>query len=635
MPKKIAIILPGPLLPDVMASLPEDTMFREAVLDQAASLAVSFEHDGTEAIISRGGTAWTISQAIDIPVIFAEATSFDIMETLWGIKKKHPELKKIGIVTFADTRYEIAKMEEILGLSLEQFSYFRQEDLLAVVRSARQKGIEAVVGGALTVEYARETGIMGVLQQIRQDTITQAIKKAREIIAIRLQDRAKAEHLKAILNFIHEGVISVNAEGIITQFNQAAENILGVKAHLIIGEHLKDVFPELNWDEVSKYGKYNLNQLVTVRNTTLLANRIPIIIDQKPQGVVSTFQRVDSILQAEERIRKELHTRGLVPRFDFSDIISNSPIMKNIIKLARQYSLTDSTILITGESGTGKEIIAHSIHQNSNRRKGPFVAINCAAVPEQLLESELFGYDEGAFTGAKKGGKHGMFELAHNGTIFLDEIGDMPVSLQTRLLRVIQAKEVMRVGGEKIIPVDVRIIAATNQDLQHSIQQGKFRQDLYYRINVLNLNLPPLRNRPGDIPLLLKYFTEKYCRRYQKTFPEIPGKLLEKCQRYPWPGNVRELENFAERLVISGESMFHEEEFVEQFLLQTDAPITSSPPLADRENDDLVVSLKVKELQQMEDDIIREVYEMTGRNKNQTAQLLGISRTTVWKKMKK
>lgn len=633
LPKKIVIILPGPLLPDVNADLPEDVIFEEAFLDLAANLAVSYEQDGAEVFISRGGTAWSISQTVSIPVIFAEATSFDILETLWDIKKNCRDVKKIGLVTFADTRYEISKMGEMMGLSLEQFSYYQQEDLLATVRKAQEKGMDAVVGGALTVKYARETGIIGILQHIRQDTITQAIRKAKEIIAIRMQDRAKAEQLKAILNFIHEGVISVDSEGIVTLFNQAAENILGIKSQEIIGEPLKAVFPDLNWDEVSKYGKYNLNQLVTVRNNQLLANRIPIIIDQKTLGVVSTFQKVDSILQAEERIRKELHSRGLVSKFNFSDIISNSPTMKNIIRLAGQYAQTDSTILITGESGTGKEILAHSIHLNSSRKKEPFVVINCAAVPQQLLESELFGYEEGAFTGAKKGGKYGVFELAHNGTIFLDEIGDMPVSLQSSLLRVVQGKEVMRVGGEKIIPVNVRIIAATNQDLKQAIGQGRFREDLYYRINVLNLNLPPLRERQEDIPLLLQYFTEKYGRRYKKAVYKIQERLLEKFKKYRWPGNVRELENFAERLVISGENRLDEEGFIEQFLLQTSAADLSSCIL-ENEDEALVAKIKVGPLDKMEDDIIREVYEMTGKNKYQTAQLLGISRTTVWKKMK-
>lgn len=634
MTEKIVIILPGPLLPEVYTCLPENVIFHEAVLDQAANMALSYEHDGAEVIISRGGTAWAISQAVNIPVIYAEATSFDIMETLWVIKKSYPGLKRIGIVTFADTNYEISKMGEMMDLSLEHFSYNNQDDLLEVVKRASDMKMDIVVGGALTAKYAMETGIIGVLQNIRKDTITQAILKAKEIIAIRMQDRTKAEQLKAILNFIHEGVISVDSQGIVTLFNQAAENILNVKSHEIIGEPLVAVFPDLNWDEASKYGKYNLNQLVTVSNNQLLANRIPIIIDQKPLGVVSTFQKVDSILKAEERIRKELHSRGLVSRFDFSDIITNSPTMKNLIKLASHYAQTDSTVLITGESGTGKEIMAHSIHSNSSRRKEPFVVINCAAVPDQLLESELFGYEEGAFTGAKKGGKYGVFELAHNGTIFLDEIGDMPISLQSSLLRVIQGKEVMRLGGEKIIPVNVRIIAATNQDLKQAIRLSKFREDLFYRINVLHLNLPPIRERQEDIPLLLKYFTEKYGRQYKKLVHEIPDKLIEKFKKYSWPGNIRELENFSERLVISKEKMSDEEGFIEQFLLETHNGADHSFCLMENDEEDLFAKVRVGQLDQMTDDIIREVYEMTGKNKHQTAQLLGISRTTVWKKLK-
>ncbi len=219
-------------------------------------------------------------------------------------------------------------MGEMLGLSLEQFSYYNQEDLLEIVKKAYDNKTDVVVGGALTIEYAQKTGIIGVLQHIRKDTISQAILKAKEIIAIRMQDKAKAEQLKAILKLYPRRCNLCGFKGIVTLFNQAAENILGAKSHEIIGQPLNIAFPELNWDEVNKYGKYNLNQLVSVNNNQLLANRIPIVIDQKPLGVVSTFQKVDSIIKAEERIRKELHSRGLVPRF----ILATSSLTAQLCK---------------------------------------------------------------------------------------------------------------------------------------------------------------------------------------------------------------------------------------------------------------------------------------------------------------
>ena len=233
--------------------------------------------------------------------------------------------------------------------------------------------------------------------------------------------------------------------------------------------------------------------------------------------------------------------------------------MRDLKVMARKYAASYSNVLITGESGTGKELFAQSIHSGSPCRIGPFVAVNCAALPESLLESELFGYEEGAFTGAKKGGKAGLFELAHNGTIFLDEIGDMPLSLQSRLLRVLQEKEVIRLGGSQVIPVNNRIICATNKNLAHKVEEGLFREDLYYRINILQIHIPPLREHPEDIPVLARLLFEKKCKEIKKR-KEIRTNLLQMLKRYHWPGNVRQLDAFLERLLVltDGPEVEHE-----------------------------------------------------------------------------
>lgn len=224
--------------------------------------------------------------------------------------------------------------------------------------------------------------------------------------------------------------------------------------------------------------------------------------------------------------------------------------MNDLIEKAAKIAKTNSAILIIGESGTGKELLAQSIHNASNRKNAPFIAINCAALSETLLESELFGYEEGAFTGARKGGKKGLFEMADRGTIFLDEIGDAPLSIQTKLLRVLQEKEIMRISGEKVIPVDVRVIAATNKDLLDLIEKSSFRKDLYYRLNVLPLSVPPLRERKDDIVILLKLFLKKYAVRENIRMPKPDNDIINILKKYPWPGNIRELENLAEYVTI-------------------------------------------------------------------------------------
>ncbi len=626
MKPKIAVILPGPLLPGVRAKMPPNIMLVDKALIEAADIAQKIEKEGIEIIISRGGTAKAISQAVTVPVVTAEATAFDILETVWDIKKNLPEAKKIGIINFGDTRYDTTTMNEILQLSLEQYNYYRQEDLLRCIREAVAKGIEIIIGGTLTVHYATKLGITGVLQQIGNETITQAITRAREIMLIRRRDKAKTEQIRSIMNSIREGVMAIDGEGIITIFNPAAEKILNIPAKYVIGYPLIEVFPNLNWDEALINGNYNFDRIDKVRGTQIIANRFPIKVNKKIVGVVSTFQRLDNIQKAEEIIRKEIYIKGLHAQYKFSDIIGESKVMKDLIRRAALYAQSDSTVLITGESGTGKEIFVHSIHQACPRRDGPFVAVNCAALPEQLLESELFGYDEGAFTGAKKGGKQGMFELAHNGTIFLDEIGDMPISLQARLLRILQNKEIMRIGGEKVIPVNVRIILATNQDLNRAIQRGKFRKDLYYRINVLNLRLPPLREHREDIPLLFEHFVQKYGKIYNKGKIEISENIVRKLMNHEWPGNVRELENFAEKYCLLSEEVSSWE------MLDN---ISSMIAENNKERDEgLYLKLPVRELNEMTNEIIKQVYELTGRNKNKTALYLGLSRTTIWSKLK-
>ncbi|MDL0246370.1 sigma 54-interacting transcriptional regulator, partial [Clostridioides difficile] len=266
------------------------------------------------------------------------------------------------------------------------------------------------------------------------------------------------------------------------------------------------------------------------------------------EGCLITLKDVNNIEILEQKIRSDSVKRGYVAKYKFNNIIGNSSIIKDCIKKAKKMALTDNPILITGETGTGKEAFTQSIHNHSNRKNKPFVAINCASLPSELLESELFGYEDGSFTGAKKGGKKGLFELAHTGTIFLDEIGDMPHDLQVKLLRVLQEKEIRKIGGTSIIPIDVRILAATNKDLEKLIIENKFRMDLFYRISMFTLDLPPLRKRLEDIPLLLESFLKELPYKNIK----LDKSLLEALNSYTWMGNIRELRNCVEYMAYMG-----------------------------------------------------------------------------------
>ena len=311
--------------------------------------------------------------------------------------------------------------------------------------------------------------------------------------------------------------------------------------------------------------------------------------------------------------------------------------MQHLKKIAEKYAAASANIIIEGESGTGKELFAQSIHNSSTFRTGPFVAVNCAALSESLLESELFGYEEGAFTGAKRGGKPGLFELAHNGTIFLDEIGDMPCSLQSRLLRVIQEKEVIRIGGSRVIPVNNRFVCATNKNLLQEVEKGNFRQDLYYRINILQVRIPSLRDRAEDIPQIAQVLFSKACKEMKKKISMQPT-YLEMLKEYHWPGNVRELEAFVERLLsITAESRVEYEDFISCFdniKNKTHCPSTSTVSLGEPQMESGKLQISLGNIKTMEDEIIRQVLRYANGDKDRVEKILGISKTTLWRKTK-
>jgi transcriptional regulator with PAS, ATPase and Fis domain len=309
----------------------------------------------------------------------------------------------------------------------------------------------------------------------------------------------------------------------------------------------------------------------------------------------------------------------------FGDIVANSPSMYNVIQLTRRLSDVDSTVLITGESGVGKGVIAKLVHENGNRKEFPFVKINCGAIPENLIESELFGYESGAFTGSKKDGKKGLFETAEKGTIFLDEISELPLNLQVKLLQVIQERELTRVGGVESIPINVRIISATNKDLLSLVREGKFREDLYYRLNVVPISIPPLRERPEDIIPMIRIFLNQNNKK-MKEHKEIDSKAIAILMKYPWPGNVRELQNIIERLMITTKGTTILPENLPSFIVES-----ASIP-------DPVSSAEGKSLKDALDHAEREILIKAAEKYKTTraiAKALGVSQPTVVRKLQK
>ena len=355
------------------------------------------------------------------------------------------------------------------------------------------------------------------------------------------------------------------------------------------------------------------------------------------------IEEITSVNSEISNIDLRINVENLFPpkqarkKHNFKGLIGNSPPMKNVYELIEKIADTDSTILITGESGTGKELVAKIIHYNSSRFQAPFIPLNCAAIPKDLLESELFGHEKGAFTGALNT-RIGRFELAHNGTLFLDEIGELDPSLQVKLLRVLQEKEFERVGGVKTIKINVRILVATNKDLEKAIREGKFREDLYYRLNVIPLDLPPLRDKTEDIPVLINYFVQEFAQKRRREPLTFSTEAIQYLTRYRWPGNVRELENLIERLtILTSKNTVAASDLPEKFYQTTDPQLANDTHA--KQNMDFnfpECGIDINSVvRNMERNLILKALEKTGGVKNRAAKLLGLNRTTLIEKMKK
>lgn len=457
----------------------------------------------------------------------------------------------------------------------------------------------------------------------RKDVMTHLLSipgviDVQEIVLMPHQE--KAEQLNAVLASVSDGILAIDDQARITQYNPAAEKILGIPASDAIGKPLADIVPaNLALLNVLKDGSvYNHKEILLDQNSHYLASGRPIM---DPSGrIIGAVAVLKDIGDVRDLINKVTAHQT----FTFAEITYTSRPMQQLITLAMSYARGESTILIRGETGTGKELFARALHAASSRKESPFITVNCAAIPDTLLESELFGYEGGAFTGASKGGKQGLFELANGGTIFLDEIGEISFHLQAKLLRVLQDRTIRRIGGSREIQVDVRILAATNRNLEEMIEKDRFRQDLYYRLNVIPLFIPPLRERRDDIPVLAHYFLQRFAAKLQKRVDAISDAALEKLNRYNWPGNIRELENVIERSVniVQGSVILSE-----HIVLYTDTLPAASHSLNEQRS-------FAEIMDQTEREILLNALNMH-RTSRKLGAALGLSHTAVLKKLHK
>lgn len=442
----------------------------------------------------------------------------------------------------------------------------------------------------------------------------------------------RADIIETIVENAFEWLVVVDREGRIIYINHNYCEFLEVNREETIGRHVTEVIENTRMHIVAQTGKEELADLQYIKGNYMIANRIPII---KNGEVIAAFGTV-FFRDTQEWMKMDSHVKSLITRmqpyiqkidsgvkYTLDDILGGSQQIKSLKEKVKMVSNSDISILIRGESGTGKELFAHSIHQLSSRSQKPFIKVNCGAIPENLLESELFGYEEGAFTGAKKGGKKGKFHLANGGSLFLDEIGDMPLSMQVKLLRALQDGEIEPIGSTKSVSVDVRIIAATNRPLENMIKEKRFREDLFYRINVVPFSIPALRERSEDLPLLIAQFIEKVSNRLGKRISGIESSVTEILKSYNWPGNIRELENVIEAAVhlTKGEQI----------------TLDSLPDYLQTQN--AIYRFKNKKLKDIiketEKWVLKQTLDRNNDDKVLAAKELGISKSTLYEKLNK
>ncbi|WPB59473.1 propionate catabolism operon regulatory protein PrpR [Xylophilus sp. GOD-11R] len=517
------------------------------VHDTIAYAQERIRHGGVDAFISGGANGGLLRQQVRAPVATMQLGGLDVLQALIRVRHLSP---RVGVIVYGQTLPELDAIHDLLNIELEQRAYLTPTEARRHFDELHGAGFPVIVGTSLAVEMAEAAGLVGVMAY-SLDSIRRGFDEAIELVRVARMEADRYAQLNGVLHTLEHAVLAVDRSNQVIAANPPMQRVLGAGGGSLLGRDLALLDNDLSLQGTLDSGATERARVLTIGGRHWVANRTPIRVNGEICGAAMTLYDAIAIHEADNSLRMQQRRQQTSARHRFDDLEGASPDFVRAVDAARRFARTDLTVLISGESGTGKELFAQAIHNESPRAGKPFVAVNCAALPESLLESELFGYEEGAFTGARRGGKRGLFEAAHSGTVFLDEIGDMPLSLQTRLLRVLQEREVVRVGSASPIPVDLRVIAATHQPLADMVAQGRFRQDLFFRINTLRLGLPALRDRPADVMPMVEH---RVRRNLSRLGVEAPRDALRPVrallQGYTWPGNVRELENVCERLAV-------------------------------------------------------------------------------------
>ena len=587
-----------------------DVLLEQGLLSAGVRKARTLARQGVEIVVTRGGTAAAIKEAqIGLTVVDVPITGLEMIRALE--EARHCG-RNIAVIAFPMMIMGIDCLGPILDIDLRCYPIHSEFKAEANVIRALKEGAEVIIGGVIAMQASRKLNHPFVMIRSGAEGITQAILEAKRIAEARQLEKVKSTLFQTVLDYAYEGIVSIDQDRQVVTFNPEAERITRIDGKRAMSQKIQETLPQLKLERLLTTGKDELGQVIDIGKIQILCNKVPIRVQGTTIGAVATFQDTGKIQQWEANIRKKIYAEEHIATFTFADVIGTSRQIRHCVAVAEQFAAADASILISGETGTGKEVFSQSIHNASKRSQHPFVAINCAALPAQILESELFGYVGGAFTGASQKGKPGLLEIAHGGTLLLDEIADMDYSLQSKLLRVIQEKKVMRLGSDRIQHTDIRLIAATNKNLKELVSANRFRADLYYRLNVLRLHLPSLRERPEDIEQYVGNFLEKHTAKLNRRL-RFSRAVMEVLIRHPWPGNVRELQNTIERIVAVCRQDNVPMDMVRQMMREDEAAEPYQKSIVEP---------------------IRQALTNSRGRKAEAAKILGISRSTLWRRMK-
>lgn len=621
---KVAVFWPNRLLHPEQVDLPGVQVYENMGALNAPETAAGLKEAGFHAVVCTGGIEAVVRQAADLPMYVVTSGYIDLLESLHRLELEHGVIgRRVALLLHSSNPIQLSRLTPFVRNDVTKFVFSSRDEVIQAQREIAGRGFDAIITGPTGLTMTRELGlgIPAYPLLYSEESLLEAVRQVNCILDAARQKDLRAKQVQAAIDAAPNAILATDDQGIVNLCNRRATAILSAARETVLNRSICQVLGDPSWQQVYAEGVTQREVLVRLGDADYFSTRTPIVRQGRVIGSVGTLQEAEQI-QAMERKLRSLRARGLTAQYHFEDIIFRSEQMGRVLQQARVYAATDLTVLIEGETGTGKEMVAQSIHNESPRRDGPFVAINCAALAETLLESELMGYEEGAFTGAKKGGKPGLFELAHNGTLFLDEVSQLSPAMQSKLLRVIQERTVIRVGGTRMVPVNVRIIAASNENLKEKVEAKLFRGDLYYRIAILPLRLPALRERKEDLLPLMEHFA-----RQRGADRSCIQALYQNMGSYSWPGNIRELENYVWRSVVLYEQG-----------VPLDAPFEGPekelPPAEAAPEESGVIRVTPGTLAEMERELVAQTVRRMGGSRTRAAKALGVARNTVSSKLR-